>query len=60
MTSFVQGKPVSTTTPSVVVDAGLPLGKHLFTLEVEDDEGNRSNRARAVVVVIEPVPAPPG
>ena len=36
MATFTRGRPVETTTPTVVVDAGLPVGSHRFQLEVVD------------------------
>ena len=60
MTTFAVGHPVETTAPAVAVD-GLALGKHVFTLVVEDEDGNRSAPASATVTVIRliPVPKPP-
>jgi hypothetical protein len=48
---FVVGRPVETAEPVVTVDAGLPMGRHTFTLVVEDDEGNESAPAKVVVEV---------
>jgi hypothetical protein len=48
---FVVGRPVETAEPVVTVDAGLPVGRHIFTLVVEDDEGIESAPARVVVEV---------
>ena len=39
MARFVAGQPVVTAVPSVVVDAGLPVGQHRFRLEVLTDTG---------------------
>lgn len=42
MTTFVRGRPVSQANPRVTVDAGLPVGRHRFQLEVLSDDGRRS------------------
>ena len=42
MARFVVNEPVITSQPEVVVDAGLPAGRHLFQLIVEDSSGNQS------------------
>jgi hypothetical protein len=59
MAKFVAGEPVETTASAVAVDAGLPAGKHVFTLVVEDDEGNRSQPARASVTIVGQVDGEP-
>jgi hypothetical protein len=51
VTKFVPGKPVVTVDPVIDVDAGITEGTHVFELVVEDDDGNLSQPARAVVVV---------
>jgi len=51
MASFSVGKPITTTTPTIVVDPGLPVGSHSFQLEVIDSAGNRSRPDLAVVTV---------
>ena len=51
MVSFVAGKPVSTDTPGVVVDAGLPAGRHRFQLVVLNQGGARSQSAELVVQI---------
>ena len=62
MARFVPGQPVVTAAPSVVVDAGMPVGQHLFRLEVVTDTGQRSPPDEAVVqvqastVLVDPVP----
>lgn len=53
MTKFVVNKPVVTTTPTVMVDAGLKEGTHRFQLVVVDSAGNESKPA-VVVVTIKP------
>jgi hypothetical protein len=57
---FVVGAPVVTSEPVVAVDAPLAAGQHAFTLVVEDDAGNRSAPARALVTVFsgKPLPGP--
>lgn len=51
MANFELGKPVVTAEPSVVVDAGLPVGQHRFRLEVLTDTGQRSPPDEALVQV---------
>ena len=51
MVSFVAGKPVTTDTPGVLVDAGLPIGRHRFQLVVLDSGGLRSKPDEIVVQV---------
>ncbi len=60
MAKFVVGTPVTTTTPSIVVDAGLAIGAHRFRLCVVDSSGNTSAAVEAVVTVraIRPTPTP--
>jgi hypothetical protein len=60
MAKFSVGTAVTTTTPTIAVDAGLPVGTHRFQLEVIDSAGNRSVPAVAVVTVQQVViPVPP-
>ena len=59
MTKFVPREPVTTNEPVVDVDGGLPVGTHVFVLVVEDEAGNASRPARAVVRVIEGHRDPP-
>ena len=42
MPRFNVNEPVVTSEAEVVVDAGLPVGRHLFQLIVEDSSGNLS------------------
>jgi hypothetical protein len=49
---FVQGKPITTDEPVVQVDGGLKPGVRVFTLVVEDNDGNLSAPATAVVNVL--------
>jgi hypothetical protein len=62
MVSFVAGKPFSTDTPGVVVDAGLPAGRHRFRLVVQDNGGISSQPAEIVVqvqrLIVPPVTGP--
>lgn len=60
MAKFTIGKPITTGTPSVVVDAGLALGLHRFSLSVVDADGNTSKPDAVVVEVqrIRPIPTP--
>jgi hypothetical protein len=58
MTTFTQGQSVTTTQASVVVDAGLPIGRHRFRLVVFDTAGNASAPQEAVVQVFSPVVGP--
>jgi len=51
MARFLPGVAVTTTTPTVTVDAGLAPGRHLFRLVVQDNDGNESAPAEQVVVV---------
>jgi hypothetical protein len=56
MAEFRLNRPVTTRDPRVVVDAGLPAGRHTFELVVTDAAGNRSAPARLIVVVRPPPP----
>ncbi|HNQ03539.1 MAG TPA: hypothetical protein PKH69_02900 [Thiobacillaceae bacterium] len=60
MTTFTIGQPVTTRTPRVVVDAGLPAGTHRFQLVVVDSRGNVSQPAQAVVRIGRVIVAPAG
>ena len=59
MTQFAVAKPVSTTEPNVVVDAGLAVGAHRFQLEVMTADGRRSAAVQATVSVSLPTPPVP-
>ncbi len=52
MATFVIGQPVVTRTSAVTVDAGVEPGRRVFTLVVEDNDGNQSEPAKAVVQVV--------
>ena len=51
MARFVVGTPQITREPTITVDAGLPVGRHRFRLEVVDASGLRSAPDQAVVEV---------
>jgi hypothetical protein len=51
MVAFRRGVPVTTTTPTVVVDPGLPAGLHRFELVVTDAAGNVSRPALVSVTI---------
>lgn len=51
MTTFSIGKPVRTRKPKVVVDAGLPAGRHRFRLVVTLADGRRSAPVEQVVAI---------
>jgi hypothetical protein len=46
--------PVETTTSTLVVDAGLPVGAHRIRLVVVDDRGQRSKPTEIVIRVVTP------
>jgi hypothetical protein len=62
MAVFTPGKAIVTDTPAITVDGGLTVGKHRFTLEVVDDQGNQSPSASLDVTIyrqiINPIPIP--
>ena len=67
MTQFAVGQSITTTTPTIVVDAGLAIGSHRFQLVVVDSAGLRSaddvqvvaiQRSLVVGPVIDPVVHP--
>lgn len=62
MAVFQPNRPVTTSEPRVVVDAGLPPGRHRFRLVVVDDSGLSSAPDEAVVTIGRstiPIPIPP-
>ena len=63
MARFDINTPITTREPTVPVDAGLPIGRHLFRLEVIDRQGRRSIPADAIVevqrIVVDPRPPVP-
>ena len=58
MARFVVGEPHITREPTIVVDPGLPVGRHRFRLEVVDASGLRSAPDDAIVdvqrIVVDP------
>ena len=63
MARFVVGTPQTTREPTITVDAGLPVGRHRFRLEVIDASGLRSAPDHAIVevqrIIINPGPITP-
>ena len=60
MARFAVGQPIRTAEPTIAVDAGLPVGRHRFQLEVIDSAGQRSVPAVAVVTIQRlTIPVPP-
>ena len=51
MAIFKPGKPVVTSKPYVVVDAGLATGRYQFSLVVEDEHGNQSKPSSIIVTI---------
>ncbi len=51
MARFEVRTPITTREPTIVVDAGLPVGRHRFRLEVIDTTGQRSAPDDAIVDV---------
>ena len=58
MARFVLNKPVKTLRPGVVVDAGLPVGVHLFRLQVMTADGRTSRPDEMKVVITKRRPGP--
>ena len=62
MARFVVGTPQITREPTITVDAGLPVGRHRFRLEVIDASGLRSAPDHAIVevqrIIVGPGPIP--
>jgi hypothetical protein len=50
-------RPTEVTTPLIVVDGGLPPGRHRFQLVVVTGDGRRSRPADVIVTVTGAVPA---
>jgi hypothetical protein len=63
MARFVVNTPIATPAPTVTVDAGLPVGRHRFRLEVIDTAGLRSRPDETIVeiqrIIIDPGPIVP-
>ena len=53
MATFAVGQPIRTSEPFILVDAGLPPGRHRFQLEVVTADGRTSRPDAAVVTVTE-------
>lgn len=65
MAQFSVGRPITTDTPAVTVDAGLAVGRHRFSLVVMDGTGLASRVADELVVQVQrlvvperPIPTP--
>jgi hypothetical protein len=60
MARFAVGTPQITREPTITVDAGLPVGRHRFRLEVVDASGLRSAPDDAIVdvqrIIVDPGP----
>lgn len=52
-------RPITTSQATILVDAGLPPGKHRFRLEVIDSAGLRSAPAEVVVTITERIAVRP-
>ena len=52
MADFRRQRTFKTREPLLKVDAGLPVGTHVFRLEVEDQNGNRSRAARIKLQIV--------
>jgi hypothetical protein len=57
---FVPNRPVVTTTPTVVVDGGLPIGSYRFRLVVVNAAGRQSQPGEVVVTIGLTRPGLPG
>lgn len=53
MVDFRRRRTFKTGEPLLKVDAGLPVGTYVFRLEVEDENGNRSQPARIKLNIVE-------
>jgi len=59
MAKFVKGKPQTTPTPTIDVDAGsLPMGSHRFRLQVIGASGKASAADEVVIEIAERAPTP--
>lgn len=58
MARFVVNEPIRTAEPTVVVDAGLPVGEHRFQLVVTDSSGNSSRPDVVTVQIVRFSPTP--
>ncbi len=51
MVDFTRRRSFESSEPNIPVDAGLPVGTHVFQLTVTDSAGNRSRPARIKVII---------
>lgn len=58
MARFVVNEPIRSTEPTIVVDAGLPLGEHRFQLVVTDSAGHNSRPDVVTVQIVRFSPTP--
>ena len=52
MADFTRRRRYTTRRPRLGVDPGLPVGRHVFELVVEDGSGNRSKPVRVKVEIL--------
>jgi len=52
MADFRRSRTFKTREPLLKVDPGLPVGTYVFRLEVEDQNGNRSQAARIKMKIV--------
>ena len=55
---FAPNVPVTLREPTVVVDAGLPIGQHRFQLVVVNARGVRSQPVEVTVTIVRVAPLP--
>ena len=60
MATFTVNQPIVTREPAITVDAGLPIGRHRFRLEVTDTAGLVSKPMEVIVTVRRPLILDPG
>jgi hypothetical protein len=58
MADFRQKKRFSSKLPQLTVAAGLPPGRYVFQLEVEDQSGNKSRPARVQINIVASIDTP--
>lgn len=51
MAQFEPGKPICSAQPVIIVDKGLPPGRHVFQLVVEDNLGTLSEPAHVLIII---------
>lgn len=59
MARFLLNRPITSEDPTIVVDGGLPAGRHRFRLEVINSTGLRSSPSDVVVAVNDAGPSRP-